>query len=63
MAALCHFVPQELPAGKPQRVVLYGDFGVPCGGTHVANLGDIGRIVIRKLKPSGQTIRVSYAVA
>lgn len=62
MIEVCHFVPAEVPTGKPQRVVLYGDFGVPCGGTHVANLADIGRIAIRKLKPSGHTIRVSYAV-
>lgn len=63
MARHCHFVPDELPAGKPQRVVLYGDFGIPCGGTHVARLGDVGAMTIRKLKFSGDTVRVSYGVA
>jgi Ser-tRNA(Ala) deacylase AlaX len=42
MVQLCRFVPNNLPEGKPARVVLYGDFGVPCGGTHVARLGEIG---------------------
>jgi Ser-tRNA(Ala) deacylase AlaX len=60
---LCRFVPDNLPAGKPIRIVFYGDFGVPCGGTHVAKLGDIGSLTIRKLKKSGDVIRVSYAVA
>ena len=60
---LCRFVPDNLPAGKPIRIVFYGDFGVPCGGTHVARLGDIGTLTIRKLKKNGDVIRVSYGVA
>ena len=63
MKNVCHFVPDYVPEGKPSRVVFYGTFGVPCGGTHVANLGAIGVIVIRKLKPSGGTVRVSYDIA
>jgi Ser-tRNA(Ala) deacylase AlaX len=59
---LCRFVPENLPSGKQIRIVFYGDFGVPCGGTHVARLGDIGSLTIRKLKKSGDIIRVSYAV-
>ena len=62
LASLCRFVPDYVPADKPSRVVLYGTFGVPCGGTHVANLHDIGNITIRKIKASGNTVRVSYAV-
>ncbi len=62
MGKMCRFVPDYLPANKPARVVLYGDFGVPCGGTHVSNLKDIGRITIRKLRTDGQTIRVSYEI-
>lgn len=63
MAACCRFVPDYLPAGKPGRVVLYGGFGVPCGGTHVARLGDIGAVTIRKIKEKAGIIRVSYDVA
>lgn len=62
MAKVCHFVPEYLPEGKPARVVMYGDFGVPCGGTHVGQLGEIRRMTIRKIKPEGSTLRVSYEV-
>jgi Ser-tRNA(Ala) deacylase AlaX len=44
------------------RIVFYGDFGVPCGGTHVAKLSDIGSLTIRKLKIGSGSVRVSYAV-
>lgn len=43
------------------RIVFYGDFGVPCGGTHVAKLSDIGALKIRKLKIGSGSVRVSYA--
>lgn len=62
LASLCRFVPDYVPLDKPSRVVLYGAFGVPCGGTHVSRLADIGKIAIRKLKPAGATVRVSYQV-
>lgn len=62
MAAVCHFVPDALPAGKPGRVVMFGDFGVPCGGTHVADLKDIGRMTIRKIKAKGPNVQIGYDV-
>ncbi len=62
MHTVCHFVPDYLPEGKPARVVMYGDFGVPCGGTHVSNLGEIKQITIRKLKKEGENIRVAYNI-
>lgn len=62
VAVVCRFVPDYVPTDKPSRVVMYGSFGVPCGGTHVSELADIGPIIIRKLKASGSTVRVSYAV-
>lgn len=60
---VCAFVPDNLPQNKPSRVVLYGDFGIPCGGTHVGNLRDIGNITIRKIKLEKGMIRVAYAIA
>ncbi len=62
MGEVCHHVPDYLPEGKPSRVVMYGDFGVPCGGTHVSRLGEIGNIIIRKIKGAGENIRVAYDV-
>lgn len=62
MKKVCHHVPDYLPAGKPTRVVMYGDFGVPCGGTHVKNLRDIKQMTIRKIKQEGPNIRVGYDV-
>lgn len=63
MHTVCHHVPDYLPDGKPTRVVLYGSFGVPCGGTHVSNLKDIGSLIIRKVSTKKGVIRVSYAIA
>ncbi len=62
MKKVCRFVPDYLPTNKPSRVVMYGDFGVPCGGTHVSNVRDIGTIAIRKIRTDGQTVRVSYEI-
>ncbi len=63
MHEVCHHVPDYLPEGKPARVVMYGDFGVPCGGTHVNALGEIGHLTIRKIKQEGDKIRVGYDVS
>jgi Ser-tRNA(Ala) deacylase AlaX len=63
MHAVCRHVPENIPTNKPARVVIYcGDFGVPCGGTHVKNLNEIGRVSITKLKSKKGIIKVSYAV-
>lgn len=62
MSKYCRHVPEFLPSGKPSRIVLYGDFGVPCGGTHVAELSDIGHESVRKIKTQSGTIRISYDV-
>lgn len=62
LASLCHFVPDYVPADKPSRVVVYGTFAVPCGGTHVANLTDIGPVRIRKIKAGAAGVRISYGI-
>ena len=62
MGSVCEFVPEYIPENKPGRVVMYGNFGIPCGGTHVSNLNLIGKITIRKIKKEGENIRVSYAI-
>lgn len=63
MHMYCRYVPDNIPKNKPGRVVMYGDdFGIPCGGTHVKNLGQIGKINITKLKEKKGVIRISYEV-
>ncbi len=63
MHEVCRHVPDYLPEGKPARVVMYGDFGVPCGGTHVNSLGEIKTLTIRKIRQDGANIRVAYDVS
>lgn len=63
MHTVCKHVPQNIPTNKPARVVLYDEaFGIPCGGTHVKDVHDIGRITISKVKSKKGITKVSYAV-
>ena len=63
MHTVCRHVPPNIPTNKPARVVIYnGDFGVPCGGTHVTDLQDIGRMTVIKVKTKKGLTKVSYAV-
>jgi Ser-tRNA(Ala) deacylase AlaX len=62
MYKVCRHVPANIPRNKPGRVVMYGSFGVPCGGTHVKNLSQIGAVKVPKLKEKKGVIRVSYEV-
>ncbi|MBI3963804.1 MAG: hypothetical protein HY341_02280 [Candidatus Kerfeldbacteria bacterium] len=63
MVPVCAFVPDNIPTNKPSRVVVFGTFGVPCGGTHVHTLADLGMVSIRKIKQRGATVRVGYDVS
>lgn len=63
MTRYCPHVPDYLPAGKPSRIVLYGDFGVPCGGTHVAKLSDLGSVRVRKIKGQSGVLRAAYELS
>jgi Ser-tRNA(Ala) deacylase AlaX len=63
MHTICRHVPDNIPKNKPGRVVIYGDnFGIPCGGTHVKNLTQIGSVTVPKLKEKKGIIRVNYTV-
>lgn len=63
MHEVCRHVPEHLPEGKPARVVMFGDFGVPCGGTHISYTSELGKVTIRKIKADGPNIRVGYDVS
>lgn len=62
MKNVCAFPPSEIPGNKPGRVVMYGGRGIPCGGTHVANLRDVGHMTIRKVKQEKEIVRVAYGL-
>lgn len=62
LSKYCRHVPENIPEGKPIRIVLFNDFGVPCGGTHVSSLSEIKSMSIRKIKVEKGTIRISYDV-
>lgn len=60
---VCRHIPTNIPSNKPVCVVIYSEnFGVPCGGTHVHNLADVGTIKIIKIKQKSGIIKVSYSV-
>ena len=51
----------KAPEGKSARIVGFQGFEpCGCGGTHVSSAGQIGRIVIRKIKSKGGFARISY---
>lgn len=54
------FMENQIVNGKPARVVYYGNFGIPCGGTHCKNLKDIQKMSIKKIKKDKEIIRISY---
>lgn len=62
LGTYCRHIPTNIPEGKPIRIVLFGDFGVPCGGTHVKNLSELKSIVIRKIRGESGKVKVSYDV-
>jgi Ser-tRNA(Ala) deacylase AlaX len=57
-----NFPLKNIPEGKPVRVVLMEDFGIPCGGIHVDNIKEIGPMKIRKIKFESGNVRVAYTL-
>lgn len=63
MHTVCRHVPPNIPRNKPARVVIYHKtFGVPCGGTHLKNLHEIGAVEVTKIKAKKGLIKVSYSL-
>ena len=59
----CFHIPEYLPKDKPIRLVFVcGEIGEPCGGTHVKDLREVGKIRIPKIKTKGENLRISYIV-
>ncbi|MBI4973593.1 hypothetical protein HZC27_03220 [Candidatus Roizmanbacteria bacterium] len=60
---LCDFVPEYLPKDKPIRIEKIGEYKAhPCGGTHVSNTEEVGKVTIEKLKSKSGNTRVSYKI-
>jgi len=57
-------IPEYCPKGKPLRVLklIPEDLGCPCGGTHVHDIAEIGRIEIGKMKKKKGNVQVTYRV-
>ena len=51
---------KRLESGPVRVVCVGGPTGCPCGGTHVRNTSEIGRIVMTKVKKVKQSMRFSY---
>ena len=63
MGRYCRHIPSNVPSNKPARIVLYADdFGVPCGGTHVRQVRDIGKMEVTKVKSKKGITKVTYRV-
>jgi Ser-tRNA(Ala) deacylase AlaX len=64
MKKVCHYVP-DFPEekGKRARIVVHDGYYMPCGGTPVANISEVERMTIRKIKQEGKNIRIGYDVA
>lgn len=63
LSTYCRHVPENIPEGKPIRLVLFNDFAIPCGGTHVDNLTVLKSETIRKIKGGAGTVKISYDVS
>lgn len=51
-----------LPKDRTTRVVIVHELGCPCGGTHVSNIKEIGKMVVTKIRVKKGKTKVSYKV-
>jgi len=50
-----------IPTNKPSRIVTISSFSAqPCGGTHVANLSQLGNVSITRIKNKKDRTKISY---
>lgn len=53
----------SIPEGKSARIIEFTGYeGCGCGGTHVKNTFEIGKITIRKIKSKKGNTRISYNI-
>ena len=60
---ICRFVPPNLPADKPLRVLwLDGYDPMPCGGTHVRSTAEIGGMKILRVGTKRKVNHIKYQI-
>jgi Ser-tRNA(Ala) deacylase AlaX len=57
------YMPGDIPADKPTRVVTTFGYRSPCGGTHAARTGDVAGLRVRRIKVKASRTRVGYELA
>lgn len=61
--SLFYKLPYPIPKEKKFRAIQIGNMApVPCGGTHLRSVAEIGHIVVDKAKLKNNRLRVSYKV-
>jgi alanyl-tRNA synthetase len=56
-------LPYRIPENKKFRAMQIGDMPpVPCGGTHLTSMGEIGSMGISKIKIKNNCVHISYGV-
>ena len=59
----CH-LPARTPADRTTRVVIVKDLGCPCGGTHVADIAEIGiEFEVKSIKVKKNKTKIAYKLA
>ena len=59
----CWSVPPNLPRDKPLRTIAIEKLDpVPCGGTHLACLSELGSVTVLKMKKRKGATKISYQV-
>lgn len=56
-------LPDYIPEESTPRIVTLGGLGCPCGGTHVADISEIGSIKVTQVRVKKGMTKVSYTIA
>jgi Ser-tRNA(Ala) deacylase AlaX len=63
IAELRPYLARFVPKDKPSRIVAIGNYRpLPCGGTHIANLSQLGSLRITKIRNQKGNVKVSYEI-
>lgn len=54
--------PASLGHLETERVVEYDGFAIACGGTHVSDIAQVGRMLVKKVKKKKGVVKVSYTL-